>query len=111
MKLYRIYENGLLIGTLPLSLAMVKKYEKMGYRLRIVKKNATRRTKNHRFAKKTGPRCKNPKGLTLIYKSITRVEGTKGTNSSFPGGRFYHNFKRPYPSMYGSTDRKTLVIK
>jgi len=53
----------------------------------------------------------NPKGLTLIYKHITRIEGTKGADSLYPGEKFYHRFKRPYPSMYGTPDRKALIIK
>jgi hypothetical protein len=54
---------------------------------------------------------KNPRNLVKIYDSITRVEGTKGKTSMYPGQKFFHNFKKPYPGMYGTPDHKTLVIK
>ncbi len=53
----------------------------------------------------------NPKGLVKIYAKVTRIEAQKGSTGNFPGEKFYHNFKRPYPSLYGTPDRKTLVIK
>jgi hypothetical protein len=56
-------------------------------------------------------RSRNPKsGWTLIYDKITRIEGTKGSDSLYPGQKFFHNFKKPYPSMYGSSDKKKLLI-
>lgn len=55
-------------------------------------------------------RIRNPKGLVKIYDKVTRIEATKGRDSAFPGQRFFHNFKRPYPSMYGTPDGK-LIIK
>lgn len=60
--------------------------------------------------RRNGKKKPNPGGLTLIYEKITRVEGTKGRDSAFPGQRFYHNFKRPYPSMWGTPDGKKLII-
>lgn len=53
----------------------------------------------------------NPKGMVKIYDKITRIEGQKGPGSAFAGERFFHNFSRPYPEMWGSADRKTLVIR
>ena len=46
---------------------------------------------------------------TLIYESITRIEGTKGKDSQFAGEKFFHNFKRPYPRMYGLPDGSLLI--
>lgn len=56
----------------------------------------------------------NPKA-TKIYENVLRVEAQKG-----PGHRcdpackkanhcYYHNFKRPYPSMYGLADKSILI--
>jgi hypothetical protein len=45
----------------------------------------------------------------IIYDQITRVEGTKGNDSQFPGQRFFHNFKRPYPVMVGLPDGSLLI--
>jgi hypothetical protein len=50
----------------------------------------------------------NPRGV-LIYEKITRVEGTKGKNSRYPGERFFHNFKKPYPKMFGLPDGSLLI--
>jgi hypothetical protein len=50
----------------------------------------------------------NPRGV-LIYEKITRVEGTKGKNSKYPGERFFHNFKKPYPKMFGLPDGSLLI--
>jgi hypothetical protein len=105
----------LYVGTIAAVPSLVKNLERKGYVLKPAKKNPVRKRKaNHRFQKVAGPRCgskSNPKGLVKIYDKITRVEATKGKNSAYPGQRFFHNFKRPYPAMYGTADRKTLVIK
>jgi hypothetical protein len=50
----------------------------------------------------------NPRG-TLIYEKVTRIEGTKGRESQYPGQKFFHNFKRPYPKMYGLPDGSLLI--
>ena len=50
----------------------------------------------------------NPRG-TLIYEKVTRIEGTKGRKSLYPGQKFFHNFKRPYPKMYGLPDGSLLI--
>ncbi len=55
-------------------------------------------------------RTANPR-LVKIYDKITRIEGQKGKDSNFPGEKFFHNFSKPYPAMYGTADRKTLIIK
>jgi len=47
---------------------------------------------------------------TRIYRDVTRIEATKGDDSEYPGQKFFHNFKRPYPSMYGLKDG-SLSIK
>lgn len=57
----------------------------------------------HRTVRKSNPR------RTLIYQKITRVEGTKGAGSHFAGQRFFHNFKKPYPKMYGLPDGSLLI--
>jgi hypothetical protein len=56
------------------------------------------------------PRIKksNP-SRTLIYEKITRVEGTKGKASHFSGQRFFHNFKKPYPKMFGLPNGDLLI--
>src|SRR5215831_2821175 len=54
-------------------------------------------------------RTRNPGKAVLIYKDITRIEGTKGRDSAFPGQKFFHNFKRPYPSMFGLPDGSLLI--
>ena len=46
---------------------------------------------------------------TLIYDKITRIEGTKGKSSQYPGQKFFHRFKRPYPAMYGLKDGSLLI--
>jgi len=46
---------------------------------------------------------------TLIYEKITRIEGTKGKGSQFSGQKFFHNFKRPYPQMWGLSDGSLLI--
>ena len=46
----------------------------------------------------------------LIYESITRIEGTKGRKSQYPNEKFFHNFKRPYPRMYGLQDGSLLIV-
>lgn len=46
---------------------------------------------------------------TLIYSHITRIEGTKGKGSAFPGQKFFHKFHRPYPAMYGLKDGSLLI--
>jgi hypothetical protein len=46
---------------------------------------------------------------TLIYAQITRIEGTKGKGSQYPGQKFYHRFSRPYPAMYGLKDGSLLI--
>lgn len=53
----------------------------------------------------------NPLGLVKIYAKVTRIEAQKGNTGKFPGEKFFHNFKPPYPSMYGTADRKKLIIK
>lgn len=133
---YEVYLGGMLVGILVLTPELVRKLESTGYRLKRINAPITRakaRTilhdreiggrpltpKQRKFfgARASGSkvskvkRATNPKELTLIYKDITRIEGTKGKGSLYPAQRFYHNFKRPYPSMYGTADRKILVIK
>jgi hypothetical protein len=49
------------------------------------------------------------KGTILIYDKVTRIEATKGRSSLYPGQRFYHKFKRPYPKMYGLPDGSLLI--
>jgi hypothetical protein len=52
----------------------------------------------------------NPgKGTILIYDKVTRIEATKGRSSLYPGQKFYHKFKRPYPKMYGLPDGSLLI--
>jgi hypothetical protein len=60
--------------------------------------------------RKPNKRKSNPRGV-VIYKSITRIEGTKGQDSHYPGQKFYHNFKRPYPEMVGLPDGSLLIRK
>jgi len=58
----------------------------------------------------TRSRKSNPH-MVKIYDKITRIEGQKGQDSAFPGQKFFHNFKKPYPAMYGTPDRKKLIIQ
>jgi hypothetical protein len=60
----------------------------------------------------------NPKRVTrskrsnphvVIYKDITRIEGTKGNDSEYAGQKFFHNFKKPYPVMIGLPDGSLLI--
>lgn len=126
---YKVYLKGVYVGTLVCTPAQVQKLETAGYNLR--KQNPTkhrtqlkpkerrlfgrrlrtgriiRASKSHPLA----PKGTNPKGLVKIYDHITRIEGTKGANSLFPKQPFYHDFDKPYPAMYGTPDRKTLIIK
>jgi hypothetical protein len=51
----------------------------------------------------------NPPNPTEIYRDITRVEGTKGEDSQYPGEKFFHNFKRPYPKMIGLKNGSLLI--
>ena len=116
---YHVYQKGLLIGTLSLLPSHVKRLEKQGFYLKkaeVVAKNAPRKRRRDTqridtYKTRTKIQRANPKGLVLIYEKITRIEGTKGKSSLYPGQRFFHNFKRPYPKMYGTPDRKVLVIK
>lgn len=125
---YNIYSGGHKIGEGYFIPEVVKKMERAGYTLRLrgkwgldKKKNATRKRRTirrdtesidkPRHTGRTKIHRANPGGLVKIYDKITRIEGTKGKNSLYPGQRFFHNFKRPYPAMYGTKDRKTLVIK
>ena len=103
---YHVYQKGFLIGTLSLLPDHVKRLESRGFILKPVE-SAKKNVRKVARVKK----ARNPGGLVKIYDKITRIEGTKGKNSAYPGQRFFHNFKRPYPSMYGTPDRKTLVIK
>ncbi len=69
-------------------------------------------TQKIRQAKKDKYKYANPsRSLVKIYDKVTRIEAQKGASGQFPGEKFYHNFKRPYPSLYGTKDRKTLIIK
>lgn len=68
------------------------------------KRIRTRTVNKGRVAKRKA----NPKGI-LIYQAITRVEGTKGKDSHYPGQKFYHNFKKPYPVMVGLPDGSLLI--
>jgi hypothetical protein len=70
-------------------------------------KRTTAATNKPPVLKKRG-RKTNPSRV-LIYKAITRIEGTKGKDSQFPGQKFFHNFKRPYPKMYGLPDGSLLI--
>lgn len=54
-------------------------------------------------------RKKNPNKMVLIYDHVTRIEATKGTRSLYPKQKFFHNFKRPYPKMYGLPDGSLLI--
>lgn len=58
--------------------------------------------------KRTRSRNSNP-NRRLIYEKITRVEGTKGKESQFAGQRFFHNFKKPYPRMFGLPNGDLLI--
>jgi hypothetical protein len=60
------------------------------------------------FPKKNTKRKSNP-GAVLIYEQITRIEGTKGKDSSYAGQKFFHNFKKPYPIMLGLPDGSLLI--
>ncbi len=60
---------------------------------------------------KTKTPSANPRGLVKIYDKITRIEGQKGSASQFAGQKFFHNFTKPYPAMYGTPDKKTLIIR
>jgi hypothetical protein len=51
----------------------------------------------------------NPPKPTEIYRDITRVEGTKGEDSQYPGEKFFHNFKLPYPKMIGLKNGSLLI--
>lgn len=109
-KFYNVYQKGFLIGTLSLLPEQIKNLERRGF----IVKERVRVSKNATRARKTKTRVRrssNPGGLVKIYQSITRIEGTKGKDSAYPGQKFFHNFSKPYPSMYGSRDRKKLVIK
>lgn len=129
---YEIYLGGMLVGVLVLTPELVKKMESTGYRLKRINRPITRAKaktilhhgevgghpltpKQRRFfgARASGAKPKrkaNPRGYTLIYRDITRIEGTKGKSSLYPGQKFYHDFEKPYPSMYGTPDRKKLII-
>jgi hypothetical protein len=50
----------------------------------------------------------NPKEVR-IYQDITRIEGTKGKESIYPGEKFFHNFKKPFPEMIGLPDGSLLI--
>jgi hypothetical protein len=81
---------------------------KRGSRYYVLKPKVTARS-NRVVAKKSS--SVNPKGWTKIYDTVTRVEAMKGSQSLYPGQKFFHNFKRPYPAMYGSPDGKMILIK
>lgn len=110
---YNIYSGDQKIGEGYFIPEVVKKMERAGYRLRLRGKWGHDKKKNARTirSKRNTINKANPKGLVKIYDKITRIEGTKGKNSLYPLQKFFHNFKPPYPSMYGTTDRKVLVIK
>ena len=74
--------------------------------IRYSRRTTAKNSKRVTIAKKKS----NPRAV-LIYKSITRVEGTKGPDSMYPGEKFFHNFKRPYPKMYGLPDGSLLIKK
>ena len=116
---YRIYQKGLFVGTLSLTPDRIRNLERHGFvvkPLKVAVKNATRKRKIRRDTERVGTTRLHranpyPKGLVKIYDKITRIEGTKGKSSAYPGQKFFHNFKRPYPAMYGTPDRKALIIK
>lgn len=62
----------------------------------------------HTVSLKRKPKLPNPRGI-VIYAKITRIEGTKGKGSQYPGQRFFHKFKPPYPAMYGLKDGSLLI--
>lgn len=83
---------------------------KRGDRYYVIKKQtATGQTNRPRRGtkKRISRRSANPP--TLIYEKITRIEGTKGKASNFAGQRFYHNFKKPYPRMFGLSNGDLLI--
>lgn len=83
---------------------------KRGSRYYVLKPKGISRRANR--VRPTGnSRSVNPKGWTLIYPTVTRIEATKGAKSLYPNQKFFHNFKRPYPAMYGSPDGKLILIK
>jgi hypothetical protein len=111
VKKYKVYQKGFFVGTISATPERVRELERKGFVLKSANPVRKRSRDTERIKTTRLSRSPNPKGLTLIYAKVTRIEGTKGTKSAFPGQRFFHNFKRPYPSMWGTTDRRTLIIK
>jgi hypothetical protein len=70
--------------------------------------STTRKRVRHKKGVQTASRRHANPG-TLIYDKITRIEGTKGKGSNFAGQKFFHNFKRPYPQMWGLPDGSLLI--
>jgi hypothetical protein len=97
------------------ALAFMKRMKKNPFRLgsRRVRKVKSMRSPIHGRrkvtyrTKKEALRRANPG--TLIYAKVTRIEATKGKDSQYPGEKFFHNFKRPYPAMYGLKDGSILI--
>jgi hypothetical protein len=57
----------------------------------------------------SNPKNRSSRKRVLIYEKITRIEGTKGKDSNFPLEKFFHNFRKPYPKMYGLPDGSLLI--
>jgi hypothetical protein len=87
-------------------------FEKDG-RFYVIKPKRISSARNVSSGTKTKSRRKrqtpSPNPGVKIYESITRIEGTKGSDSQYPGEKFFHNFKRPYPRMYGLKDGSLLI--
>ena len=99
------------------ALAFMKRMKKNPFRLgsRRVRKVKSMRSPIHgrrkvtyRTRKEALRRARTNPG-TLIYAKVTRIEATKGQDSQYPGEKFFHNFKRPYPAMYGLKDGSILI--
>jgi hypothetical protein len=80
-------------------------HEKDGRYYVLKPKSARANRVGHRSVKRRVP---HPTDVR-IYQDITRIEGTKGKESIYPGEKFFHNFKRPFPEMIGLPDGSLLI--
>jgi hypothetical protein len=64
-----------------------------------------------RYSTSKNPRKKKVKSNPgqEIYRDITYIEGTKGPDSQYPGQKFYHRFKKPYPRMIAGKDGSLII--
>jgi hypothetical protein len=86
--------------------------------LRVLKSISRQRAKRQKPRRNVVPifGIPNPKGLVKIYGQVLRIEAKKtgahrcDSKCKKVGHRYYHVFKTK-PKMYGTPDRKTLIIQ